>query len=82
MVSLALQIIEKLSVGSPTRNSKLNLMKEISGEFDLQWDSSIEAELCKPTEDSLVSADQRCQSHHFFQSSALFFMPARIALEF
>ena len=60
MLSFALQIIEKLSVGTPTCNSKLNVMKEIAGEFNLQWDSSIEAELCKPTEDSLVTAEQRC----------------------
>lgn len=50
------QIIEKLSVRSPTCDSKLNLMKEIAREFNLQWDSSIEAELCKPIEDSLTGS--------------------------
>lgn len=58
------QIIEKLSVRSPTCDSKLNLMKEIAGEFNLQWDSSIEAELCKPMEDSLTG----CRGPEKFKS--------------
>eukprot|EP01018_Ginkgo_biloba_P022464 Gb_27188 [translate_table: standard] len=42
------QIIEKLSIRSPSSDAKLKLMKEIAGEFNVQWDSSnIEAELCE-----------------------------------
>lgn len=44
-------ILEKLLVISPTRGSKFNLMKEMEQEFNHQWDSSIEKELCNPIED-------------------------------
>lgn len=50
-----LQIIEKLSVSTPTGEVKLKQLKEIALEYDLEWDSSnTEAELSKRHEDLLV----------------------------
>lgn len=52
-----LQIIEKLSVNAPSPEVKLKVLKEISREHNLEWDSSnIEAELRKKHEDLLVFA--------------------------
>ncbi|XP_047341824.1 IST1 homolog [Impatiens glandulifera] len=47
-------IVEKLSVYAPSGESKLNLLKEIAREFNLEWDSSqTEAEFSKKPEDLL-----------------------------
>lgn len=52
---LYLQIIEKLSVNAPSGEVRLKVLKEISKEFNLDWDSSnAEAEYSKKHEDLLV----------------------------
>lgn len=50
-----MQIVEKLSVGAPSAELKLNVLKEIAKEYNVEWDSSYtEAELSKNPEDLLV----------------------------
>lgn len=52
---LYLQIIERLSVNAPSGVVRLKVLKEISKEFNLDWDSSnAEAEFSKKHEDLLV----------------------------
>lgn len=49
------QIIEKLSVSSPSAEVRLQVLKEIAKEFNVLWDSSkTEAELSRKPEDLLV----------------------------
>lgn len=67
IISAFLQIIEKLSVSTPTGEAKLKQLKEIAQEYNLEWDSSnTEAEFSKKHEDLLVFF-QCC----FFSSSSL-----------
>lgn len=55
-VPLKLQLIELLSIRAPAPEVKLNLLKEIAEEHQLDWDpSATEKELLKPHEDLLVS---------------------------
>lgn len=50
-----IQIVEKLSVGAPSAEVRLNVLKEIAKEYNVEWDSSYtEAELSKKPEDLLV----------------------------
>lgn len=54
-------IIEKLSVSAPSGEVKLEVLKEIAREYNLEWDSSIsEAELSKKHEDLLGGSKQIC----------------------
>ncbi|XP_068638101.1 vacuolar protein sorting-associated protein IST1-like [Aristolochia californica] len=54
-------IIEKLSVKAPPVDVKLNLLKDIAQEFDLEWDSSsTESEFNKKHEDLLDGSNQIC----------------------
>lgn len=51
-----LQLIELLSIRAPTPEKKLNLLKEIAVEHDLDWDpAASESEFLKKHEDLLVS---------------------------
>lgn len=55
-VLLIFQLIEHLSVRAPSPDVKLNLLKEIAEEHELDWDpTASETELLKPHEDLLVS---------------------------
>ncbi|KAH0678176.1 hypothetical protein KY284_019261 [Solanum tuberosum] len=48
-------IVEKLSVGAPSAEVRLNVLKEIAKEYNVEWDSSYtEAELSKKPEDLLI----------------------------
>lgn len=50
-----LQLIDKLSVRTPTGEVKLKLMKEIAKEYQIEWNSTeSEAELLKPAEERIV----------------------------
>ena len=50
-----LQLIELLSIRAPDSDVKLNLLKEIAEEHQLDWDpAASETELLKPHEDLLV----------------------------
>lgn len=50
-----IQIVEKLSVSAPSAEIKLNVLKEIAKEYNVEWDSSnTEEELHKKPEDLLV----------------------------
>ena len=50
-----LQLIELLSIRAPDPDVKLNLLKEIAEEHELDWDpAASETELLKPHEDLLV----------------------------
>lgn len=52
-------IVEKLSVGAPSAEVKLNVLKEIVKEYNVEWDSSCtEAELSKKPEDLLNGPKQ------------------------
>ncbi|CAL1411925.1 unnamed protein product [Linum trigynum] len=52
-------IIEKLSIGTPSPEERLKVLKEIAKEYHLEWDSSeTEAELNKRHEDLLAGAKQ------------------------
>lgn len=47
-------IVEKLSAGAPSAEVRLNVLKEIAKEYNVEWDSSnTEAELSKKPEDLL-----------------------------
>jgi vacuolar protein sorting-associated protein IST1 len=51
-----LQLIELLSVRAPSAEKKLNLLKDIAAEHDLDWDpATAETEFLKKHEDLLVS---------------------------
>lgn len=51
-----LQLIELLSIRAPSPEKKLNLLKEIAVENDLDWDpAASETEFFKKHEDLLVS---------------------------
>lgn len=50
------QIVEKLSVSTPSPQVKLKLLKEIAREYNVEWDSSkTESELSRKPEDLLVT---------------------------
>ncbi|XP_055801560.1 uncharacterized protein LOC129870734 isoform X2 [Solanum dulcamara] len=52
-------IVEKLSVGAPSAEVRLNVLKEIAKEYNVEWDSSYtEAELSKKPEDLLNGPKQ------------------------
>ncbi|KAM3270355.1 IST1 [Capsicum chacoense] len=52
-------IVEKLSVGASSAEVRLNVLKEIAKEYNVEWDSSItEAELSKKPEDLLNGPKQ------------------------
>ncbi|KAK4720468.1 hypothetical protein R3W88_010701 [Solanum pinnatisectum] len=52
-------IVEKLSVGAPSAEVRLNVLKEIAKEYNVEWDSSYtEAELSKTPEDLLNGPKQ------------------------
>lgn len=52
-----LQLIEKLSVRTPSGEVKLKFMKEIAKEYQIEWDTTeSELELLKPPEEPLVRA--------------------------
>lgn len=58
-----LQIIEKLSVSAPPADVKLNLLKAIALEYNVNWDSTkTEQEFSKKPEDLLVSISFRLSS--------------------
>lgn len=62
-----MQIIEKLSVSAPSGEVKLEVLKEIAREYNLEWDSSIsEAELSKKHEDLLVFTPNLSSMVFFF----------------
>lgn len=51
-MSLFLQLIDKLSVKTPTGEAKLKVMKEIAKDHNIEWDTSeSEKELLKPPEE-------------------------------
>jgi len=51
-----LQLIELLSIRAPTPEKKLNLLKEIAVEHNVEWDpAESETEFFKKHEDLLVS---------------------------
>lgn len=53
--SFQLQLVELLSIRAPAPEVKLNLLKEIAEEHQLDWDpTATESELLKPHEDLLV----------------------------
>lgn len=55
-----LQIIEKLSVSAPPTDIKLNILKAIALEYNVNWDSTkTEQEFSKKPEDLLVSISFR-----------------------
>lgn len=50
-----LQLIEKLSVKTPSGEVKLKVLKEIAKEYQVQWDTTeTEEELLKPPEERIV----------------------------
>lgn len=52
-------IVEKLSAGAPSAEVRLNVLKEIAKEYNVEWDSSYtEAELSKKPEDLLNGPKQ------------------------
>ncbi|MCD9641447.1 hypothetical protein HAX54_027632 [Datura stramonium] len=52
-------IVEKLSVGAPSAEVRLNVLKEIAKEYNVEWDSSnTEVELSKKPEDLLNGPKQ------------------------
>lgn len=54
-----LQLIELLSIRAPSPEKKLNLLKEIAVEHELEWDpAASETEFSKKHEDLLVSIRQ------------------------
>lgn len=68
-VPLILQLIELLSIRAPAPEVKLNLLKEIAEEHQLDWDpSTTENELLKPHEDLLVSFIAPFRSEFFILS--------------
>lgn len=70
-VPLILQLIELLSIRAPAPapEVKLNLLKEIAEEHQLDWDpSATENELLKPHEDLLVSFIAPFRSEFFVLS--------------
>lgn len=49
------QLIEKLSVRTPSGEVKLKVMKEIAKEYQVDWDTTeSEMELLKPSEERIV----------------------------
>lgn len=52
---MLLQLIEKLSVKTPSGEVKLKIMKEIAKEYQVEWDTAdSEMELLKPPEERIV----------------------------
>lgn len=55
IVLLCIKLIEKLSVGTPSGEVKLKILKEIAKEYQVNWDmTDIENELLKPSAELLV----------------------------
>ena len=55
MSCLSVQLIDKLSVKTPTGEVKLKVMKEIAKEHNIEWDTTeSEKELLKPPEELIV----------------------------
>lgn len=53
--SYLVQLIEKLSVKTPSGEVKLKVLKEIAKEYQVQWDTTeTEEELLKPPEERIV----------------------------
>lgn len=53
--TFCLQLIDKLSVKTPSGEVKLKVMKEIAKEYQVEWDTTeSEMELLKPPEELIV----------------------------
>ncbi|KAG6438185.1 hypothetical protein SASPL_103122 [Salvia splendens] len=66
------QLVELLSIQAPAPDVKLNLLKEIAKEHQLDWDpSATKNELLKPHEDLLVSFTAAAQLQFYVLSSPM-----------
>lgn len=73
--SYLVQLIEKLSVKTPSGEVKLKVLKEITKEYQVQWDTTeTEEELLKPPEERIVCTpplSPRAHTHLVMSSTNL-----------